>query len=282
MQQVLIVGGGYSGLRLAKAHRQRGDAVVVAGRRAGGTAEFIALDLDSESGARLPAVDRVYYTVPPSPDHADDIRLRRLLASLTSTPKVFVYFGATSVYAAKAADIVDENTPPRPDSARGQRRLAAENRLRDWSNAKATPLILLRITAIYGPGRLPVDAIRQGEPVLHPDDAGPGNRIHVDDLVNAAICAADTAHPACHVINICDGDPATTAEFRDTLARLLALPPPPRVRAAEAGRIFTATQLSYLQNHRRIDNRKMCDIPGFVLKYPTHDSGLFASLRNSK
>ena len=53
--------------------------------------------------------------------------------------------------------------------------------------------VIFRVPGIYGPYRLPLERLRRGEPAMRPEDAGPGNRIHVDDLVTACVAALDGA-----------------------------------------------------------------------------------------
>ena len=99
---------------------------------------------------------------------------------------------------------------------------------------------MLRVPGIYGPGRLPLERLRRGEPALDPADAGPGNRIHVDDLVAACIAALE--RPVQGIFNVTDGDPSSTTVFLQRTAALAGLPPPPLVGLAEAtGRIAVVT-----------------------------------------
>ena len=86
---------------------------------------------------------------------------------------------------------------------------------------------MLRVPGIYGPHRLPLERLARGEPALRPEDAGPGNRIHVDDLVTA--CVAALERPVHGVFNVTDGNPASTTVYLQRAAALAGLPPPPLV-----------------------------------------------------
>ena len=94
--------------------------------------------------------------------------------------------------------------------------------------------MVLRVSGIYGPGRLPLDRLRRREPALRPEDAGPGNRIHVDDL--AAACVAALERPVRGVFNVTDGNPATTTEFLQRTAAPAGLPMRPSTRSSPKSR----------------------------------------------
>jgi nucleoside-diphosphate-sugar epimerase len=80
------------------------------------------------------------------------------------------------------------------------------------------------VPGIYGPNRLPLDRLQRDEPVLCPEDCGPGNRIHVDDLVTVCVAALDTL--ASGAINVADGDYASTTDYLCATAELAGLPRP--------------------------------------------------------
>ena len=80
--------------------------------------------------------------------------------------------------------------------SRRQRPLAAPrggraHRPRPGARRAACAASILRVPGIYGPHRLPLERLQRGEPALRPEDAGPGNRIHVDDLVSACVAALE-------------------------------------------------------------------------------------------
>lgn len=71
---------------------------------------------------------------------------------------------ATSVYAATDGSVVTEQSPAIPATAMGKRRLDAENAFREYGASAGVPVVVLRVSGIYGPGRLPLMQIRQGHP----------------------------------------------------------------------------------------------------------------------
>ena len=192
-------------------------------------------------------------------------------------PQRFVYLSTTGVYGNRDAALVDETSEPHPESVQAQRRLAAETLLQDWSRERGTTPIILRVPGIYGPGRLGLDRIRAGTPVLDEEDANPGNRIHVDDLVTCCIAALSPDVPG-GVYNVGDGDTRSTTWFTNEVARQATLPPPPTVSREEAERTFSPLRLSFLRESRIVDITKMRSTLGVHPKYTNPADGIAASL----
>ena len=249
------------------------------GRRAGDRPGGLRLDLDGPDPEPLPLprAYRVLYTVPPAADGDRDRRLMRFLDLLDPPPSRFVYIGTSGVYGDCRGELVDETRAPRPSTDRARRRLGAEAALRQWSDRRAVPVVVLRAPGIYGPGRLGIDRIRAGTPVIREDEAYPGNRIHVDDLATCCLAALSPEAPA-GIYNVADGDHRSSSWFAETVARLAGLPAPPTVSRAEARRTFSASRLSFLEESRRLDNRKMREVLGAEPRYPDAEEGIRASL----
>lgn len=275
MQNVLVLGGGYSGERLALRHRERGDAVAVTSRDPGRLEALAEAGITLlETRGPLPRVQRVYYTIPPLADETGkDQCLAEILERLPA-PEVFVYFGTTGVYGDCDGERVNEASPTEPASERARRRLAAEAQVREQYESGDVRAVLLRIAGIYGPGRLPTARLRRGEPVPEPAATGPGNRIHVDDLVSAAMAIADSREQG--IFNISDGNPLTTAEFNDRVAAAINLPLPRRV-PLDSPEISEGMR-SFLRERREIDNSRLLSLPGFTLRYADPVEGIRASL----
>lgn len=167
--------------------------------------EAMAEDLDGAVAADALRVAArgaaIAYLAPPPDSGSTDARMARFLAALgDARPSVVLYMSTTGVYGDAGGAIVTEATPVAPANERSCRRVDAETRAAQWSSARGTRCVILRVPGIYGPGRLPVERLRRGEPALRPEDAGPGNRIHVDDLVSACIAALE--RPVAGVFNV--------------------------------------------------------------------------------
>ena len=285
MVDCAIIGCGYVGERLARRlpgrvrALTRSQAGAASLREAGIRAE--ARDLD-ENGPDAPRFDAaatvVFYLVPPPGTGPADPRLRAFLDAITGKPARFVYMSTTAVYGDAGGQTVDEDSPAGATSDRGRARLDAEDATRAWCTARGVPWVVLRVPGIYGPGRLPLDRLRRGDPVLPEAEAGPGNRIHVDDLVSVCIAAATAPAARNRVYNVGDGNHASSTAYFNAVARLAALPPPPALPREEAKRRLGPAAWSYLAESRRVDTMRMERELGVELRYRDLEQGIRASL----
>ena len=286
MHPVTIVGCGYTGLRLARRWLSLRHPVRGFGARAESLGHIAAtgaaaeqLNLDQPLTAPIDLRGQwVYYTVPPAAAGVQDGRLERFLEVSVGAPRRFIYLSTTGVYGDRGGGAVDEETRPEPASERAIRRLAAETTLRAWADAHAISWCILRVPGIYGPGRLPVERLRRREPAIDPQEATPSNRIHVEDLVTACVAAALTVRADRRIYNVTDGSDDSLTDYLLRVARIGSLPLPPLVSRAQARNALSSTSWSFLSESRRVDNRRMLQELGVVLKYPDLDAGIRASL----
>ncbi len=287
MQSVSIVGCGYTGLRLSRRWLAAGAAVRGTARRAESLREIaatgahpVALDLDAPRLATLLELrgELVYYAAPPPADGSADPRLERFLDGSGGAMRRLVYLSTTGVYGDHGGARVDEETPPAPLSARAVRRLAAEVYLRDWAERRGVSWCILRVAGIYGPGRLPLERLRRGEPAIVPEEATPANRIHVEDLVTACIAAGVSAHADRRIVNVTDGTDDSLTGYLQRVARIANLPAPPLVSRERAQAALSPAAWSFLAESRRVDNRRMRELIGVALEFHDLDRGIRACL----
>lgn len=280
---VLIVGCGDLGQVLAARARAAGcpvDCLVGSAASAGELQRqgytAAACDLDREAPDLSPerVADGIFYLAPPPPEGTQDPRLARFLAALppAARPRI-VYIGTTGVYGDCGGDWVDETRPLNPQVDRARRRADAERQLQAWRSTGGGELVILRVAGIYGPGRLPVERLRRGVPMVGEDEAPWTNRVHIEDL--ASVCEAAMARGGDgEAYNVSDGNPGNMRDYFDRVADLFGLPRAPLVRLAEAEGTLSAGLLSYLGESRRLDNRKMLRELGVELRYPDLARGL--------
>lgn len=235
----------------------------------------IVADLDLKPTLdRIPGrVDAVLYTAPPACGR-HETRLLNLLSAFGKTnsiPQHWVYISTTGVYGNRGDRWLDETAAVCPNSARAGRRLAAETLLRRFAVRHGTSLTVLRTPGIYAEERLPLERIRQQLPIpLQPED-GFGNHIHADDL--AAICArALRRRGGIRVYHACDAMPMRHGDWFERVADLAGLPRPPRRPRAELQRALSAMALSFFDESRRLDNRRLGRELGLRLRYPTFEA----------
>lgn len=283
-----MFGCGYIGTRIAKVERQAGHSVLcvvqstvsATALRAAGFA-VQQCDLDRHTAIETTAVniktniDVLYYLVPPTNKGIVDLRSQQALKWLAgSTIKHIVLISTTGVYGDCGGAWIDETRALNPTAERSIRRVDSENTWRQWALERAIRLSVLRVAGIYAADRLPEKRIRQQIPVLSESVSPFSNRIHADDLVNACIAAAQ-GEPS-GIYNIADDQPTTMSDYFFRVADALGLPRPAQISLSDARATFSPAMLSYLNESRRIDNRKMKAELGVQLRYPTLADGLRA------
>lgn len=283
-KHILIIGCGDIGLRVAKIWKNAAKSVFALARSESSIDTFrqqhlftCQADLDEPSTLNhLPTQQSLlyYFAPPPTKGHVDS-RMANFLASIEkeSLPAHLVYISTSGVYGDQAGKLINEDTPVNPQVDRAKRRYNAEQQLRIWSKHTSVPITILRVGGIYGPGRLPLQRLKDQIPMLHENLAPQTNRIHVDDLAQVCVAtAAKIAHG--EIYNVSDGTNSNMTEYFNTIADFCELPRPPLVDWDEAEKTISEGMLSYLKESRKMDNSKMINDLGITLKYPTLKDGL--------
>ena len=283
-RNVLIIGCGDIGVRVARIFQASGGRVAGLARSESGAERLRSFEIepvmgnldDADSLVELPIKGNlVFYFAPPRGGGPIDGRMRRFCDAVgdRQPPGKVVYMSTSGVYGDCHGALVTEATPVNPQTSRAQRRVDAETVLLEWGRTRGVPLVILRVTGIYGPGRLPLARLQQGHPVLSETESPPTNRIHADDLAAVCVAAAEKAADG-DIFNVSDGQSGTMTGYFNAIADLLKLPRPQQVSMEEAKQVMNPMMLSYLQESRRMDNRKMIAQLGVVLRYPDLESGL--------
>jgi len=218
----------------------------------------------------------LYYLVPPQKQGLTDQRSQHVLAALTEQsikPEGVILISTTGVYGDCDGAWVTEDTPTKPQTERGQRRLDMESQWLAWGKQQGVPVIILRVPGIYAFDRLPVQRLRNGTPVVSSDECGFTNRIHADDLAQVSVAAAQHGDPY-EVYNVTDGTPGKISEYLQEAAKALGLPPLPEISLQQAQQTLSSGMLSYLGESRRISNQKMLNELNVELKYPDFKQGI--------
>ncbi len=292
--RLLIVGCGDVGTRLVHSLQpvprrvqvlalnstpERAEALRAAGIR------VLAGNLDEPSTLRRLAGlahSLVHLAPPGTASPTTDPRIRALIAALRRgrLPQRVVYGSTSGVYGNRQGRWTEETTQPAPLTARAQRRLDAEQALRQWGRAgQGFPAIrILRIPGIYAPDReggTPRERLQRGTPVLAQQDDVFTNHIHADDLARACLRALWKGAPQ-RIYNANDDSCSRMGDYFDMAADLYGLPRPPRLPLAQAREQLPRTLLSFMQESRRLHNRRLKRELGLVLRYPTPEQGLRA------
>jgi nucleoside-diphosphate-sugar epimerase len=138
----------------------------------------------------------------------------------------------------------------------------------------------LRVPGIYAPNReggTPLARLRQGSPVLIASEDVFTNHIHADDLARACVLALWRGR-AQRSYNINDDEQLPMGDYMTAAAALYGLPAPPRLSRTEVAKVLSPMQMSFLEESRRLDNRRMKQELRLRLRYPSALAGLAAGL----
>lgn len=279
--KLFIFGLGFSGLAFAKAAIAQGHQVVGTHREMPANPPDGIEYITFGEGHPLPkgALDGVIgllSTVPPTESGdpvldaiGKDINIMERFAWVG-------YLSTTGVYGDRQGGLVDETSPLLPSLERSKRRAKAEaDWLSLWKNNKV-PVHIFRLAGIYGPGRSPIDSLREGRAkrVVRPGQVF--SRIHVDDIAGALLTSL--AHPMPgEVYNLCDDDPAGPDQVIEYAAQLMDIDPPPAVPFEQAD--LSPMARSFYADNKRVSNLKMKQVLGYNLRYPSYKDGLSAILQ---
>ncbi|TCJ41218.1 SDR family NAD(P)-dependent oxidoreductase [Parafrankia sp. BMG5.11] len=221
----------------------------------------VAFDDDDAVRGRLSRATHVLSSVPP--DAAGDPVLARYGDALAG--RWLGYLSSTGVYGDTGGAWVDESAP-----VGSGRRTARSDADAAWLALGAR---VLRLPGIYGPGRSPLDRVREGR--SHRIDL-PGHvfsRVHVADIARGCALAFE-APPGPY--NLADDLPASGAAVTAEACRLLGVEPPP-LQTLDQAALSPAARGFYAES-RRVANGKAKRVLGWRLRFPTYREGL-ASLR---
>lgn len=275
---VLIAGCGWLGCAIAGALLQRGDRVtgirshpdraemlrsqgitpLVLNLAEPDSIQQIPADVDailalqSAEEASVPAYQRAYL----------DVNRTLLAAAGQIQLKALVYSASTGVFEQRDGSDVEETTIPEPESDTGRVLLAAE-RMILAASAEGIPSHLVRLSGLYGPGRMEiVDRVRRG--LIAPGDQGDRwmNFCHQEDATAILIAALDRGRPG-EIYHATDSLPMRRREVAEFVATRLGMKLP---ESAGGARSFGT--------HRRILGVRTLDALRLQLKWPSLREGL--------
>lgn len=258
---LVILGSGYTGLRIWRLAKQQSLPVQASSRRPAQNLAYaepqarLRFDLTEPATWPLlpPNIDLIW-TFPATPLE----QVQAFAGQYCNPSHRLIVLGSTSAYdtdGGHADDIapwIDETSPINAHLPRVQ----GEEYLRRHHGAT-----ILRVAGIYGPQRNPVEWIRQG--LVGPTDKFV-NLIHVEDLAQLCLLALQAGHTG-ETYNVSDGQPRRWVDICAEVSRRWSIVSPRRPSPKELG--------------KRILNRKLIDHFAPTFRHPNLYEALEA-LRN--
>ena len=281
---LLVFGLGYTGKALARRMLDQGWTVSATARKAEDRANVEALGVQAiaptDEAALVEAAAKaraILVTAPPNETGCPGLHaLAPAIAAAGAFPDWIGYLSTTGVYGDRGGRWVSETSALNAQSVEGARRVAAERDWRQMGRGMGLTVTAFRLPGIYGPGRSPLDRLRDGTARRLVKPGHVFSRIHVDDL--AAGLQASIARPrAGGIYNLCDDEPAPAAEVTAYAAGLLDLEPPPE-EAWDPAALSPAAQRFWAECKRVSNARAKAEL-GWRPAYPSYREGLRAVLQ---
>ncbi|RZJ45373.1 MAG: SDR family NAD(P)-dependent oxidoreductase [Brevundimonas sp.] len=280
---LLVFGGGWLGRAAALEALRRGGKAVATSRdpdtRAALEADGIGTVDPADEAALAVAVGAataLLITAPPDAQGCPG--LRALVPAITASgawPDWVGYVSSTAVYGDRAGGWAFEDDELNAASLEGARRVRAE---RDWLDAgqgMGLTVQLFRLPALYGPGRSPLDRLRDGTARIVRKPGQIFNRVHVDDVVAGLFASMARPHPGA-AYTLCDDAPSPADVVIEGAARRLGLPLPPEVDLDDPS--VSDAMRRFYRDSKRLSNAKAKAELGWRPKYPSWREGLEAMI----
>lgn len=217
----------------------------------------------------LSGVTHVIVSIAPAegPDGGDRVLpvLAEALAEQTSLASI-AYLSTVGVYGNHDGAWVDEASECRPSSARSVARVKAEREWLAFGESTGTPVAVLRLSGIYGPGRNAFVNLADGSARRLVKPGQVFNRIHVEDI--AAAVERSFATGASGLFNITDDEPAPPQDVIAYAAHLMGVAPPPE-QAFETAELSPMARSFYGEN-KRVANGLSKSALGLAYAYPNY------------
>lgn len=277
---LLIFGGGYLGEATARAATAKGWQVTLTSRQTQRRAYLAqqgwgAIDPNDKTSLAEAgqAANAILVTSPPDAQGCPALKALSALPTQEAWPDWIGYISSTSVYGDRAGGWVFEEDALNAASLEGARRVKAERDWLDLGLGMGLTVQVFRLPGFYGPGRNPIDHIKDGSARIVKKPGQIFNRIHVDDVVTALLASIERPHPG-GAYNLTDDTPCPADEVLSWAAHRLHLPPPPQVCWTDAS-VSQSMRRFYLDS-KRISNARAKAELGWRPTYPSYREGLEA------
>lgn len=229
-----------------------------------------ALLFDEALVAKIPADAHWLISTPPDETGCPSYRI---LKSAASEARWIGYLSTTGVYGDLDGRWAFEWSERKPQNARSERRVLAEDQ---WWNV-FPDANTFRLPGIYGPGRSALDRLKGGDTKRIVKPGQVFSRVMVSDIA-ACVVAAMARDLRGAVLHPCDDEPAPPQDVITYAAELLGMELPPETPIEEAGLSPMAQQ--FYAECKRVSNARTKSMTGWYPAYPDYRSGLKALLQS--
>lgn len=273
---VLIFGAGYSGKAIGQSFREKGFTTFGTTRSAEKSKALADLGIlpvvfdgqqfSPELKAAMATATHLVQSIAPGAD--GDPLLRLTEGNLRAWMPNLVwasYLSTVGVYGDHQGAWVDEDSPCKPVSVRSKERVEAESAWQAAAEQASLPLVILRLSGIYGPGRNGLVNLAQGTARRLVKKDQVFNRIRVEDIASATQFLADRGLSG--IFNITDHEPAPPQDVVTEAARIMGVEPPPELPFETAE--LSPMARSFYGENKRVMNAKIRAL-GFAFAYPDY------------
>lgn len=224
----------------------------------------------ADAAALAEGVEGAHVVISAAPEEEGGCPALAAIGAFAGAAKSVTYLSTTGVYGDLGGGWAFEWTPVAPGSERGERRVQAEQ---GWIDVRPDARIV-RLPGIYGPGRSPLDRVREGRAsrIIKPGQVF--SRAHRDDIARGLLALIEVGAEG--VFNLCDEEAAPPQDVTAFAHELLGLEVPRGVPIEQAK--LSEMAKSFYSECKRVSNAKLKAATGWRPLYPTYREGLKAIL----
>lgn len=206
-----------------------------------------------------------------------------LFSKIRDKAKFFVHVSGLGVFGDAKEKIVDENTPPSPDTYYAKVRLEAQQYLEENCREHGISFSVAYLGDVYGNGgwfkSMMVERLRKGSFKIPGSGQYYRSFVHVDDAASALVAIVEK-NQAGQSFVVTDSSPVTFSEFTGFVCSKLGVKKPGTIPAFLAKTALGSDFVALLTASIKTSNLKISQICN--LAYPSYQDGINAVLSEMK
>ena len=276
--KILIFGYGYCAKAFIKKFENKKNKILVVSRNSQNIDKLNRQGIKSCDWSKEEAVidfinksNTILITAPPN-NFVDPVANKYSKYFAQTGNKIrLIYLSSTSVYGDHKGVWVNENSKLKPKSELGKWRLNVETKWLSFAKLNHLPLLILRLSGIYGLGRSAFDRINNKSFKIVNSPNILFSRIHIDDITSIIIKFINNENLK-GVYNLSDNMPATSEAIYLEAFRLLKLEPPTSKNLDELN--LSKTAMGFFSESKKVSNKKLLNNLNYKLIHPDYFSGM--------